>query len=145
MAGDFDSIEKGVGSYTPRMRKGLRVMYKPNHSSFGAFIRSEQMRKVTVRVAHDIARSAQARTPSQKEGAKEHTGLHQRVKDGFRVVETPVPRNLKVGGNLRVVVQVVNVAKGSALVEFGANGIPRQRMLGSAGAMFGDFHDGKEA
>lgn len=142
---DFDSVEKGVGSYKPRMAKGRRVMYKPNHSSFGAFIRSDQMRRATVKVAMDIAHVAQQRTPSSLPGAKEHTGLHQRVKEGFSVVETPTPRNLKVGGNLRVVVQVVNKAKGSALVEFGANGLPRQRMLGAAGAIFGDFHDGKEA
>lgn len=140
----FDSIEKGIGSYTPRMARGTRVMYKPNHSSFGAFIRSDQMRKVTVRVAMDIARAAQAMTPSEKAGAEEHTGLHQRVKDGFRVVQVPVPKNLKVGGNLRVRVEVINVAEEAPLVEFGTFGIPRQRMLGRAGAQFGDFH-GDEA
>lgn len=140
----FNGIEKGVGDVSPRMPKGARVMYKPNHRSFGAFIRSEQMRRVTVRVAMDIARAAQARTPSSKPNADEHTGLHQRVKDGFRVKKVPVPKNLKIGGNLRVNVMVVNDVDGSALVEFGANGVPRQRMLGGAGADFGDFHTWKE-
>ena len=129
MAGSFDGIEGGIAANArPRMPKGTRVLYKPNHRSFGAFIRSDQMRRVTVRVAMDIARAAQAKTPSAKAGAEEHTGLHQRVKDGFRVR-----------------VEVVNVAEEAPWVEFGTFGIPRQRMLGEAGAMFGDFHDGKEA
>lgn len=146
MAGSFDGIEKGIpANARPRFPRGSRVLYKPNHSSFGAFIRSDQMRRVTVRVAMDIARAAQAKTPSQKEGAEDHTGLHQRVKDGFRVRQVPTPKNLKVGGNLRVRVEVVNVAEEAPWVEFGTFGIPRQRMLGEAGAMFGDFHDGKEA
>ena len=138
----FESIEGGVGNRVPRMGKGERVRYVPNHRSFGAFIKSDQMRRVTVRVAMDIARAAQSRTPSQKPGATEHTGLHQRVKDGFRVKREA--GLLRVGGNLRVQVIVENVADGSALVEFGARGVPRQRMLGEAGAMFGDFHTWKE-
>lgn len=142
MAGSFDGIEGGIpASARPRFPKGTRVMYKPNHRSFGAFMKSDQMRRVTVRVAMDIARVAQARTPSAKAGAEEHTGLHQRVKDGFRVRRDA--GLLKVGGNLRVKVEVVNVAEEAPWVEFGTFGIPRQRMLGEAGGMFGDFHDGQ--
>ena len=144
MAGSFDGIEGGIpATARPRFPKGVHVFYKPNHRSFGAFMKSEQMRRVTVRVAMDIARVAQARTPSEKPGAEEHTGLHQRVKDGFRVKREA--GLLKVGGNLRVKVEVFNVAEEAPLVEFGTFGVPRQRMLGEAGALFGDFHDGKEA
>lgn len=140
----MEGIEKPNTAKSTRFAPGQRVKYVMNNRSFGAFMKSEQMRRVTVRVAMDIARSAQARTPSEKEGAREHTGLHQRVKEGFRVKREPSARFLKVGGNLRVKVEVVNVAAGSALVEFGARGVPRQRMLGSAGAQYGDMHSDQE-
>jgi hypothetical protein len=123
---------------TPRMKKGERVRYVPNHRSFGAFMKSDQMRDVTAEVASDISLAAEAAAPSQGVASKEHTGLHARVKAGFHV-----KRNaglMKVGGNLRVKVEVVNPVPGAALVEFGAPGVFRQRMLGRAGARFGDFH-----
>lgn len=125
----------------PRMAPGERVRYVPNHRSFGAFMRSDQMRAPTAEAAGDIAVSAAARTPTEKEGAKEHTGLHARVKAGYEVEREA--GLLKVGGNLRVLVNVVNDADGAALVEFGARGVPRTRALGKAGAEFGDFHGGE--
>ena len=134
----MDGIEKPI-TRIPRMKRGETLRYVPNHRSFGAFMRSEQMRDVTAQVASDISIAAEAQTPSQGVAAREHTGLHARVKSGFRI-----KRNsglLKVDGNLRVRVLVVNDVDGAALVEFGAPGVFRQRMLGRAGARFGDFHD----
>lgn len=123
----------------PRMGR-RRVMYVPNHRSFGAFMRSDQMRDVTEEVAHDIALRAAALTPEG--GGPQSRGLHDRVRGGFTV-----KRNggfLKVSGNLRVQVLVENNEEGSALVEFGAKNIARARMLGTAGAEFGDFHTWRE-
>lgn len=119
----------------PRMRRGERVRYVPNHRSFGAFMKSDQMRDVTEEAAGDIAMAAATRTPPG--GGPESRGLHARVRGGFGV-----KRNAglaKVGGNLRVRVDVVNNEEGAALVEFGAKNIARARMLGRAGAEYGDF------
>lgn len=121
------------------MARRRRLTYKPNHRSFGEFMVSEQMRDVTADVAADIAAMASMMTPSSKPGAQEHTGLHRRVKSGFRVVRAA--GTVTISGNPRVLVQVVNEADGAALVEFGARGVPRQRMLGTAGSYFGDYHD----
>lgn len=120
----------------PRMGS-RRVVYVPNHRSFGAFMRSDQMRDVTEEAARDIAGLAAAFTPEAKEGALEHTGLHARVKGGFKVKRGA--GLIRVGGNLRVRVDVINDADGAALVEFGSRGVPRVRMLGRAGAVIGEF------
>lgn len=120
---------------TPRMRRGQHTKYVPNHSSFGRFIKSDQVRDPTEAVARDIATLAGS---SVTGGGGEHSrGLHARVRAGFKV-----KRNaglMKVSGNLRVRVDVVNNQEGSALIEFGARNLERQRMLGKAGAAFGDF------
>jgi len=134
---DFGGIELPIMG-VPRMSRGQRVKYVPNHRSFGAFMKSDQIRDPTEEVANDIAILAASFTPAEKSGAKEHTGLHARVKKGFRV-----KRNaglIKVSGNIRVKVEVVNNADGAALIEFGGRGLPALRPLGRAGAKFGDFH-----
>ena len=117
------------------MRPGERSRYVMNNRSFGAFIRSDQVRDPTEEAAKDIAALAAANVRGG--GGERSTGLHERVRKGFKV-----KRNsglMKVAGNLRVKVEVVNNAEGSALLEFGGRGLPRQRMLGRAGAVFGDF------
>lgn len=122
----------------PRMGRGERLRYVPNHRSFGAFIKSDQMRDVTEEVARDIA--ATAATKVGKAAKDEPSELFDRVKAGFKV-----RRNaglLRIGGNLRVKVEVVNTVEGSALIEHGARNIRRRRMLGEAGGRFGDFHPG---
>jgi len=132
----FEDIEKAIEGH-PRMRRGERVRYVPNHRSFGAFMRSEQMRDVTVEAANDIAALAGSTVESGSNTSGRSTGLHARVRKGFKV-----RRNagmMRVGGNLRVKVTVFNNADGAALVEFGARGVARQRVLGRAGATFGDF------
>lgn len=133
----FEGLEKPIVG-VPRMPSGTRVMYVPNHRSFGAFMRSDQMRDVTEDVANDIALAAAALTPTKKGGRiRERTGLHARVKGGFRVKRDA--GLMKVGGNLRVKVTVINSEPGAPLVEFGGRGLARRRMLGRAGAKFGDF------
>lgn len=118
-----------------RFGPGRRAVYKPNHRSFGAFMRSDQMRDVTARVATDIAIAAGALTgPAAPD---EPEDLLARVKEGFKVKKNA--GLMKVGGNLRVRVDVVNNVDGSALFEHGARQIARRRMLGRAGAKFGDF------
>lgn len=121
---------------TPAMGRN-KVVYVPNRRSFGAFMRSDQMRDVTEEAARDIAALAAAKTPTEKEGATRHTGLHARVKEGFKTKREA--GLIRVGGNLRVRVDVINDADGAALVEFGSRGVPRSRMLGQAGAEIGEF------
>lgn len=129
----FENIEHPIQG-TPRMAPGERTRYVPNHRSFGAFIRSEQMRKPTAEVAEDIAALAKEYSPVSKRGGKQD-GV--RMRDQFRVV-----RNagfMKVSGNIRVLVEIVNTARSAAPNEFGTGKNKRHRMLGRAGAWFGDF------
>lgn len=118
----------------PRLRRGERVRYVPNHRSFGAFMKSEQMRDVTAEVAGDIADVAASLSPVSQRGGSQD-GL--RMRDQFSVVREA--GLLKVGGNLRVAVEVVNPARSAAPNEFGTAKNKRHRMLGRAGALFGDF------
>lgn len=118
----------------PTFKRGQRVKYVPNHRSFGAFIKSDQMRDVTEEVAQDIAARAADLSPTSKRGGDQDG---RRMKDQFEVV-----RNagfIKVSGNLRVLVEVVNGARSAAPNEFGTKRTKRHRMLGRAGAEFGDF------
>lgn len=123
-----------------RFKPGERVRYVENRASFGAFLRSDQMRDVTEEAAGHIAVRAGALSPTQQrkngEGEKT-TGWHARVAKGYRV-----RRNaglMMVGGNARVKVEVVNNVAGSALIEFGGRGQPRVRPLAHAGGEVGDF------
>lgn len=141
---DFGDLEKPILAKSVRFKPGQRAKYVPNHPSFGAFMRSDQMRDVTVDVAKDIAALARANVREHQRDISDHrsddrpsSGLHERVRAGFKVKRAA--GLMKVAGNLRVRVDVVNDAEGSALLEFGARGLPRQRMLGRAGAAFGDF------
>jgi hypothetical protein len=122
----------------PRMGPGERTRYVPNHASFGLFILSDQVRDPTAEVAQDIALLAAANTaPHSADEPENETGLHARVRKGFKVKKNAGV--MKVSRNLRVMVEVVNNVEGAALVEHGARGLARQRMLGRAGAAFGDF------
>lgn len=134
----FEELENPIAATSVRFTPGKRTKYVPNNRSFGAFMRSDQMRDVTADVADDIALAAAAMTPSRKGGKVEkRTGLHARVKKGFRVKKAA--GLMKVSGNLRVKVTVTNSEPGAALLEFGGRGLTRRRMLGRAGAKFGDF------
>ena len=131
MAGDFGDLEKPILG-VPRMRKGETTRYVPNHPSFGAFIRSDQVRDPVVEVAEDIAASAAAKVGDGSAG-----GLHDRIRKRYKVKRRA--GLIKVHRALRVKVEVFNNEPGSALVEFGARNIERDRPLGRAGAEFGDF------
>lgn len=132
--GDWEGIEKPITAETTRFRKGQRVKYVPNHPSFGAFMRSDQMRDVTEEVAQDIAALAKQYSPESSRGGEQEG---RRMKDQFKV-----KRNaglMKVAGNLRVKVLIENNARSAAPNEFGTKKNKRHRMLGRAGAAFGDF------
>lgn len=117
----------------PRMGR-RHVMYVPNHRSFGAFIKSDQMRDVTVEVAEDIAALAKEFSPQSKRGGEQEG---RRMRDQFKVERDA--GFMRVGGNLRVMVIVSNNARSAAPNEFGTKRNKRYRMLGRAGAAFGDF------
>lgn len=129
------SLEFPDARPAPVMGPGRRVVYRPNHRSFGAFIRSEQMRDVTADVADDIAAEAARLAPRRKDRGNVPDGVA--MADQFKVNrEAGV---IKVYGNVRVMVQVYNEARSAAPNEFGSKRNKRHRMLGRAGAAFGDF------
>jgi hypothetical protein len=139
IVGDF-GLESPL-TIVPPMPRGTRVAwYKPNHRSFGAFMRSEQMRGVTAEVAVDIAILAHQLTPVGTEPHDE--GSDQRpLRDRFEMKREA--GLMEVDGNLRVKVEVVNDAEYAAAVEFGLSrsnqiGARGRRMLLRAGAQFGD-------
>lgn len=121
----------------PTFRPGQRVKYVPDNSmatGMGGFLRSEQMRDVTVEAAQDIAKLAGEYAPRRKAGV---------VPDGTAMADRfRVNREaglLKVSGNLRVKVEVYNEAASAAPNEFGNKRNKRHRMLGRAGAAIGEF------
>lgn len=118
----------------PRMRSGERVKYVPNHRSFGAFMKSDQVRDPTAEVAEDIAAAAKGFSPESSRGGDQEG---RRMKDRFKVEKNA--GFIKVSGNVRVKVEVVNDARSAAPNEFGTRKTKRHRMLGRAGALFGDF------
>jgi hypothetical protein len=115
----------------PNMR-GRRAVYRPNRKSFGAFIRSGQMRDVTTEVAQDIAQETGARS-TRSNGPGPHMADQWQVK--------PDAGFVKVSGNVRVKVEVFNPDIAAAAQEYGAG--PREgqrrRTLGKVAAEFGDF------
>lgn len=121
-----------------------RATYKENHESFGAFILSEQMRDVTTEVARDIARLAGQLAPRRKGGTSDGVPMA----DQFRVNREA--GTFRIDRYTRVKVEVFNSARSAAVNEFGVrDSTPgedgdttrnrRHRMLGRAGAAFGDF------
>jgi len=133
ISGNFD-LESPLTRVPPKRRGAKRVWYVPNHKSFGAFMRSEQMRSVTYEISLDIASLAKELSPVSQRGGNQDG---QRMRDQFRVVRNV--GNMRVGGNWRVMVWVVNDARSAAPNEFGTSKNKRHRMLGRAGATFGDF------
>lgn len=118
-----------------------RVVFRPDHKSFGEFMRSEQMRDVTSEVASDIADRAGQLAPRRK---NKGTGqVSNTVPEGAAMADSfEVNREagfLKVSGNVRVMVHVFNQKRSAAPNEFGGPRNKRHRMLGRAGAEFGDF------
>lgn len=112
-----------------------RVRFSPDHKSFGAFIKSDQMREPVVEVAHDIADLAGRYAPRRKSRGNVPAGVA--MADQFKVREEA--GFLKVSGNVRVKVEVFNSAPSAAPNEFGSKRNKRHRMLGRAGGHYGDF------
>lgn len=131
--GDF-GIEHPLRVVPPKTRGTKRVWYKPNHRSFGAFLVSDQARDVTVEVAEDIALAAAGFSPQSSRGGDQEG---RRMKDQFKVKRNA--GTIKVSGNIRVKVEVENNARSAAPNEFGTRRNKPYRMLGRAGALFGDF------
>jgi len=121
----------------PKMGPKTFVMFRPDHKSFGKFIMSTQMRKPVVEVAHEIAHAAAYYTPEKKGKGVVPDGTA--LKDRFEVNEEA--GSLEVGplNAPRVKVEVFNSARSAAPNEFGGKRNARHRMLGRAGAAFGDF------
>ena len=126
----FEGIEHPLTAAGVKFKPGEHTKYVPNHRSFGAFIKSERMRDVTVEVAQDIAALAKQFSPESSRGGDQEG---RRMKDQFDVV-----RNagfIKVGGNVRVKVEVVNPARSAAPNEFGTSKNKPHRMLARAAMM----------
>lgn len=122
----------------PAMGPGRRVVFRPDHSratGFGGFILSDGVRDVTEEVARDIAALARQYAPRRKDRGRVPDGTS--MADRFEVKRDA--GTLRVKGNLRVKVEVFNSAPSAAPNEFGGKRNTRHRMLGRAGAAFGDF------
>lgn len=122
----------------PRMGPGRRVVFRPDHSQatgMGGLLRSDQIRDVTVEVAHDIAKRAGELAPRRKSRGNVPEGTA--MADNFKVKRDAGV--IKVSGNVRVKVEVYNEKPSAAPNEFGSQRNKRHRMLGRAGAEFGDF------
>ena len=124
----------GEPQRVPAFGPGRRAVFRPNYKSFREMMRSEQARDVTEEVAKDIADRARDLSPRRKSGVPpEGVAMADRFK-----VEREAGQ-IKVNGALRVKVEVYNEARSAAPNEFGGKRNERHRMLGRAGAEFGDF------
>lgn len=123
----WEGIEHPITVTEVKFAPGQRVKYVPNNRSFGAFMRSDQMRDVTEKIADDIAVLAKKFSPMSTRGGNQ-TGL--RMRDQFKVVRDA--GFIKVGGNVRVLVLVVNEARSAAPNEFGTSKNKAHRMLARA-------------
>lgn len=106
-----------------------RAWYEPDHDSFGRFILSDQMRDVTKAAAKDIRDIATATAPRSK-------GPGPHMADQYEVSTSGV---IVIGGNPRVMCEVVNPDRAAAPNEFGTKNNKRRRTLGRAGALIGEF------
>lgn len=111
-----------------------RSAFGADHVSFGEFILSEEMRDVTADVAGDIMAAAKADTPLG-DGGNGH------MRDKYRLVREAGTMRVHLAD--RVKVEVHNDDPEAALVEFGSRNNDRRRMLGKAGALFGNFKSKK--
>jgi hypothetical protein len=131
---EWEGIEHPITATSVRFAPGQHAKYVPNNRSFGAFIKSDQVRDPTAEVAEDIALLAKEYSPQSKRGGEQEG---RRMRDKFKVVKNA--GFMKVAGNIRVMVTIENDARSAAPNEFGTRKNKRYRMLGRAGAAFGDF------
>lgn len=117
---------------TLRLPPGRRVKYVPNNKSFGAFMKSEQIRDAVAGVAAEIAAIATGAAPPPS--ANTDPG---KVGSSYKVEREA--GLLMVGGNLRVMVRVEGTGDGVERAEFGTRGGNRYRTLATAGSRLGDW------
>jgi hypothetical protein len=130
---DGEAVE-GLPDVAEPASMSRRARYVMNNHSFGEFMRSTQVRKPVVEVAHGIARHAADHSPRRKHGvAPPGTALADRFEVKAEAGELVVNREA------RVKVEVFNSAASAAPNEFGNKRTKRHRMLGRAGAAYGDF------
>lgn len=117
--------------------------YRPNFRSFGRFIRSQQVRRPVIRVAHDIARRAGEYAP--KSETTKGGGNDGSLSESYDVRSEA--GEMKVDGHFRVKVEVFNSDSAAAPIEFGNShlGKPGRRPLARAGNDYGDFKTGASA
>jgi hypothetical protein len=111
----------------------VRVRYKPNHSDMRRFLNSKQAQDPVVAVAKDIAAAAKANSPRS-----DQPGDH--MADKFEVERVKLP----VSGEPRGAARVTNSDPAAVPNEFGGKRNRAHRMLGRAGALFGDTRGGPE-
>ena len=124
-------IEHGWDGKVPQRALTRKTFYQPNYASMAAFMVSEQIRGPVAEVARDIAKMAGALSPAT-----------QGSPDGPLALSFKVDREagvIKVDKALRVKVEVYSNDRSAAPNEFGSQRNKRHRMLGRAGAAFGDF------
>lgn len=121
----------------PKMAGRRFAIFREDRKSFQKFILSDQMRDPVALVAQAILADAKASTPRSK-GKKRKGERH--VQDSYSLRKKA--GSLVVGDAFpyaRVKVEVRNNARRAATLEFGTRISKKYRMLGRAGAKFGDF------
>lgn len=118
----------------PKLNPRTYAFFRPDRKSFQEFILSEQMRDPTAEVARDIMALAKSKTPRGSDGSDGHIAdSYELIREGGTMVvgdSFPYPR---------VAVEIVNLHPRAAALEFGNKRSAKRRMLGSAGAAFGDL------
>jgi len=124
----------------PKLNPRTYAFFRPDRKSFQEFILSEQMREPTAEVARDIMALARKLTPRGKDSSDGH------IQDSYVLVREA--GTMVVGDSFpypRVEVDIVNTHPRSAALEFGNARSKKVRMLGRAGAAFGDLKSKIEA
>lgn len=125
----------------PKMAGRRFAIFREDRRSFQEFILSDQIRDPVTLVAQEIMAEAKANTPRSK-GSGGGDGHVQ-----AKYVVAKRAGTLVVGDSFpyaRVKVEVRNHHPRSAMLEFGNRNRKRVRMLGRAGAKFGDFKGPKK-
>lgn len=107
--------------------------FKPDHRSFGKFILTEEARKPALEVAAKVAALAAKTAPRSKRVRPGKTG---HMADKFKVGKDEYTAK---NGNTRAGAVVSNDDPAAAPNEFGGPRNKKHRMLGRAGAAFGEF------
>jgi hypothetical protein len=109
----------------------VKARYKPNHAGMRRFLNSKQAQDPVVAVAEAIAEVAKANSVRSN-----RPGPH--MADQFKVERVKLP----VSGELRGAARVTNSDPAAVPNEFGGKKNKAHRMLGRAGAQFGDAKGG---